>query len=185
MNTATREEIAVERWLSIAGLEGLYSVSNFGRVRSEQKTLERKSGQHTRKAQIMSPAASRAGYLSVAIGIGSNRRTCYVHTLVLEAFVSLRPTSMDACHEDGNPRNNNLKNLRWDTRAGNHADKSRHGTDTIGERHPASKLTDETVLAIRNMRAAGCSVTQMAERYGVSRMTASRAASGRSWSHIK
>lgn len=46
------------------------------------------------------------------------------------------------------------------------------------------KLTDEKVMDMRKKRAAGASVTQLANEFNVSRMTAHRAATGRSWSHI-
>ena len=49
---------------------------------------------------------------------------------------------------------------------------------------PMRKLTDEKVMDMRKKRAAGASVTQLANEFNVSRMTAHRAATGRSWSHI-
>lgn len=46
-----------------------------------------------------------------------------VHLYVLETFVGPRPEGMQACHGDGDPANNRLSNLRWDTCSNNNLDK--------------------------------------------------------------
>ena len=50
-----------------------------------------------------------------------------MHCLVLEAFIGLRPKNMECCHNDGNPQNNDLTNLRWDTKLSNAKDRIKHG----------------------------------------------------------
>lgn len=47
---------------------------------------------------------------------------------MLTAFVGPCPDGMEGCHNDGDPHNNRLDNLRWDTRANNARDAIRHGT---------------------------------------------------------
>jgi hypothetical protein len=187
MNATTKAEADVlEVWRPISGYSGLYSVSSFGRVRSEAKNVIRRNGVVCHMPQkIMRPASGATKYLSLGlVNASGERRTHYVHTLVLEHFDAPRPNGMEACHCDGDRQHNAIANLRWDTRSGNHADKKQHGTATIGESHPMRKLTDEKVMDMRKKRAAGASVTQLANEFNVSRMTAHRAATGRSWSHI-
>lgn len=187
MNATTKAEADVmEVWRPISGYAGLYSVSSLGRVRSEPKHVIRRNGVVCPMPQkIRRPASGATGYLSLGLVNASGvLRTHYVHTLVLEHFDTPRPDGMEACHCDGNRAHNAIANLRWDTRSGNHADKRQHGTATIGESHPMRKLTNEKVLAMRNRRTEGASVTQLAKEFDVSRMTAHRAATGRSWSHI-
>ena len=176
-----------EIWVPVRGYEGLYSVSNLGRIRSEPKRVFRKNGVVCDQPQkVMSPASGASKYLSLRFkGVDGSYRTHYVHTLVLENFVSPRPPGMEVCHCDGNRQNNAVGNLRWDTRSGNHQDKRAHGTGTIGERHPSAKLTDELVRKMRSMRADGIPVRQLAGEFSVSLGTAFRAISGKSWSHIK
>lgn len=53
--------------------------------------------------------------------------TYRVNVLVLLAFRGPRPSRADACHGNGDPNDNALTNLRWDTRSGNMLDASRHG----------------------------------------------------------
>ena len=59
-----------------------------------------------------------------------------VSVLVLETFRGLRPAKhFDCCHNDGNHHNNNLDNLRWDTKKSNLADAIRQGRVRRGENH--------------------------------------------------
>lgn len=177
----------IEIWVPILGYEGLYSVSNFGRVRSEPKNIYRKNGVVCfQPKKVMHPASGKSKYLTLRLkGRDGLYRTHYVHTLVLENFISPRPDGMEACHCDGNRQNNKVFNLRWDTRIGNHRDKRIHGTGTIGERHPGAKLSDEIVKTMRSMRADGVPVRKLASQFSVSVGTAFRAISGKHWGHIK
>ena len=181
MNTAT-----VEQWLPVVGYEDSYSVSNFGRVRSEARVIQCVNRSDFRlKQHVMTPASGKSMYLSVRLVSDAVATTRYVHHLVLEAFVGPKPSpGMDACHGDNNRKNNRADNLRWDSRSGNHADKKIHGTGTAGERHPMAKLTEAAVLQMRARRALGASITTLANEFGVTRMTAHRASTGRTWSHI-
>ncbi len=81
------------------------------------------------------------------------------------AFIGAPPTELhEVAHHDGDPSNNAVTNLRWATRAENHADKLRHGTHNRGERHPLSKVTDAQVAA---MRASTRSAKHLAAEHGI------------------
>ncbi len=56
---------------------------------------------------------------------------------------------MVTCHNDGNPANNRLSNLRWGTLSSNEIDKIKHGTSNHGERHGRAKLNEQQVRIIR------------------------------------
>jgi hypothetical protein len=109
----------------------------------------------------------------------------YLHRLVCEAIHGPGPEGTECCHRDGNSRNNDAGNLRWDTHINNEADKEHSGTRPRGERSARSKLTAATVLEMRRLRTdAGLSYLEIGRRYGVATMTARRAIVGESWSHI-
>ena len=57
---------------------------------------------------------------------------------------------MQGCHNNGDPCDNRLDNLRWDTPKNNQDDRIKHGTDPKGERNPSAKLTWEQVREIRS-----------------------------------
>lgn len=187
MNAQTLELIEPEEWCPIPDYVGLYEVSSAGRIRSLPRLVRRECGSYRTKGGIRRPGRSnRSGYLSLVLTDAlCVQRTHYVHALVLLAFVGPRPTGFDACHADNNRGNNRLSNLRWDSRSGNHADKRTHGTGTVGEQHPMARLTNDLVVALRKRRNDGASISTLAAEFNVSRMTASRAAAGKSWSHIQ
>lgn len=65
---------------------------------------------------------------TVDLRVDSVRRVRPISSLVLEAFVGLRPPGLQTCHNDGDSTNDHLSNLRWDTPSENMWDKTRHGT---------------------------------------------------------
>lgn len=109
----------------------------------------------------------------------------YISRLVLECFVGPRPLGMHGCHNDGDPKNNRVENLRWDTPRGNQADRIRHGTSNRGEKNGSAKLQESDVVEIRHLRSIGVKSAEVAVMFGVSRATVSFAATGRTWKHLQ
>lgn len=133
-----------EQWREILG--GGYWVSSHGRVASRS---------YNHGVRFLKQERTRGGYLRVTLSWRGTLVRKLVHHLVLEQFEGCRPYGLDCCHRDGNPANNRLGNLRWDTRRANEADKVRHGTRARGERHGKSKLTEKMVRKIRKLYRAG------------------------------
>ncbi len=159
----------LEQWKSVVGFEGLYEVSNKGRVRSLNKF----------KARVLKQSFNAAGYRTLTLSAHNVIYKRYVHRLVLEAFVGPCPKGMESRHLDGNPANNTRGNLIWGTKLENRNDIVRHGRLLKGDRHPGVKLTAAEVLAIRQSKQRG-----LAQIYGVSRSQIMRIKKGRSWRHI-
>ena len=110
-----------------------------------------------------------------------------VHRLMLEAFVGKCPKGMEACHNDGNPLNNNLANLRWGTRRENQMDRKIHGTFIFlyGEEHPMAKLTNDQVREIRSLYERGYYQHGIGKIFFVSKQTVSQIVQTKTWKHIK
>jgi hypothetical protein len=155
-----------EVWQPIQGYEGLYEVSDQGRVRS------------LRSGKLMKLSVANTGYMQLNLSGAPTRRIRHVHRLVLEAFVGPCPPGMEGCHANGIRSDNRLNNLRWDTRKGNMADAIAHGRTNRGERCHASKLTAEDVHAIRGSLLKN---TELAKAYGVARETIRDVRSGKRW----
>lgn len=161
-----------ERWLPVVGWEGLYSVSDDGRVRN------------TRRGRLLS-GRGHVHYPAVLLHGGGGKPTLKrVHRLVLEAFVGPCPNGMEACHIDGDRTNNRLTNLRWDTPRSNMDDKIRHGTTGRGPRNPQAKLTDASVREIRRLFTKGVKQAVLARRYGVTKYCVWDIVHRRRWSHL-
>lgn len=118
--------MSIEQWLPILEYEGLYEVSNYGRVRSLDRIDSRGNRAHGR---ILRQEVRPTGHLRVTLCRGGKAKRIFVHRLVLTAFIGPVPVGMQACHNDGNPANNVPANLRWDTIVANARDRRIHGND--------------------------------------------------------
>lgn len=145
-----------ERWLPVPGWEGSYEVSDHGRVRSVDRVTINGSRW---KGRVLKPAPHRSGHQRVVLISGKVRKNRFVHELVLLAFVGPRPIpEMDSCHGDGNPMNNRLGNLRWDTKRNNQLDAVKHGKNELALRthcprgHELAEWNNVTWYAVRGRR---------------------------------
>lgn len=118
-----------ERWLPIPEYEGLYDVSDQGRVRSHGFRVRAKGGATAfRAGRILHSVRKINGYLQVTlIGHDRRRRSCQVHQLVCATFLGPASPEQQVCHWNGDRSDNRLENLRYGTAADNAADRARHG----------------------------------------------------------
>lgn len=109
-----------EIWKDIPGYEGLYQVSNMGRVRSLDRVLIYSNGQrHSYKGVLLKPGRGKTGYLSVCLG--NHGREAGVHRLVAEVFIPNPENKSDVNHINGDKSDNRVKNLEWVSRKENMA----------------------------------------------------------------
>lgn len=125
-----------ERWKPVKGYEGIYEVSDHGRVRSLDRTVLRNEHEMKQKGRILKQYALRGKHRMVKMARNGTRRNAYVHQLVATAFIGERPEGMEVCHWDDNPQNNHVSNLRWGTHGDNMRDMNRNGNN-----HQTRKVT--------------------------------------------
>jgi hypothetical protein len=176
--------MSAEEWRMVRGYEGLYSVSNLGRVRSLARTVERGAGTQAVNERILRPGLDGQGYHMVRLAMAGVGRTVNVHRLVADAFLGPRPPKSEIAHNDGDRFNNRSDNLRYATHAENLADKLVHGTDNRGSRHGRSVLTEDQVRQIKALRGLQ-SGKSLAAMFGVSRQIVCDIHKGRRWAHIE
>jgi len=174
-------------WKSIdtyPGIEpGWYEISNDGQIRSWRKPGGGEARQRLSAPRRMKGSPNALGYPRVKLTFkDGKRRTVYIHRLVCWAFHGAAPSSRHhAAHGDGNPSNNNAKNLRWATCKQNLADRARHGTENKGRRNGRCKLTTDQVREMRRLLQNGATLRSMQEKFNVGQGTVTSIKSGRNW----
>ena len=105
-----------ETWKDVPGYEGLYSVSNYGQIRSHDRLIDRtSSGQGTYElpGRILKARIDRDGYCLITLNSGFDPKTFKVHRIVAEAFIPNPKNLPHVDHCDGDRGNNCLSNLKW------------------------------------------------------------------------
>ncbi len=164
---------STEKWLPVVGYEGLYEVSDRGRVRSLDRIdpLGR-----PRSGRVLIPTGLK--HVHVTLSVAGKKTQQAVHRLVLEAFAGPCPEWHEALHGDDDPKNNHLSNLRWGTRAENRADAVRNG------RHVGGGLGEESVLSIREMCSSGLSQREISKMFNIDQSTVSLIVNRKVWKHV-
>lgn len=114
-----------EVWKDIEGYEGIYQVSNLGRVRSLDRYIikpQPRNGVPTRyfkRGRVIALHPCRNEYINIVLKVNGGKKNCMVHRLVAKAFVSGYFEGADVNHKDCNRQNNRADNLEWMTRRDN------------------------------------------------------------------
>lgn len=135
----------------------------------------------------LGPNVDRDGYLRVSLYYNKRLHKYKVHRLICEAFHGPCPEGLECRHLNGDRTDNLAENLVWGTPAENQADRVRNGTmnPLRGEKHHATKLTENDVRAIRKTYATGnVNQRQLAKLYGMSRWQIGRIVRGQDWQHV-
>ena len=101
------ELIVKEEWKDVIGYEGLYQISNLGRVKSIRKNI------------ILRCSNTTTGYKKIELCVNGKVKTFKVHRLVGFAFIPNPENKPNINHKDGNPINNYIENLEWCTQREN------------------------------------------------------------------
>ena len=115
------EDLPGEEWRDVVGYEGLYQVSNLGRVKVLKHPVERGFCKCFTKESIIKPRIKDNGYLFVGLSKGTTKsmKNRYIHRLVAEAFIPNNQNKPQVDHIDGDKKNNMVENLIWATQEEN------------------------------------------------------------------
>lgn len=113
----------MEIWKDIVGFEGLYQVSNFGNVKSLQKT--RKTGKKGTTIRVypekilMPSSCSNNNYKIVTLSSFGKQKYFTIHRLVANHFLENPFRKSQVNHKNGIKTDNSVENLEWVTNSEN------------------------------------------------------------------
>ncbi len=170
-----------EIWKDIKDYEGLYQISNMGRVRS----LERQTSHgHKLIERILTPVNDKDGYLGIRISKDGTAKGFKIHRLVANAFIPNLENKPTVNHIDGNKKNNAVCNLEWAT----HSENARHAYNTglqpLKSMKGLQKLTIEQAEIIRTKYTPGSKkygARALGRKYGVSSTTIRQVLKGKTY----
>lgn len=102
------ESIQGEQWQFIPGYEGVYQVSNLGRVRNVKY-----------RGKLLSISVKSNGYCRVTLSDSNKNKDFYIHRLVAEAFIPNPECKPEVNHIHGNKNDNRASQLEWSDRSNN------------------------------------------------------------------
>lgn len=138
-----------EEWRPVLGYEGLYEVSNQGRVRALQAVKGYKAGRLRKITQ------NQYGYQYVPLSKNGKARNHFLHVLVAEAFWGPKPAGLVVNHKNGVKTDCRLENLEFVTPRENCLHRSRVLGKCRGEAHYKARFTDQELEMMRQMARQG------------------------------
>ncbi len=184
-------ENSTVEYRDIPGFPG-YQVGTDGMIRSRRRfggdgrsKILGKLSVLVQEWRTLNPQGNPRMYKRVCLCKDGKKLGRFVHHLVLEVFVGPRPDGMEACHRNGDWRDNRLENLRWGTPESNYRDRDAHGHTARGEHGGQAKLTEEQAKEALALRRAGVGLRVIGERFGVSESCIHLLSKGRNWKHLR
>lgn len=163
-----------EIWKEIIGYEGLYLISNLGRVRSL-----RKNGDF-----FLRCSPNSYGYPTACLSKDGGYKQVKVHSLLAKHFIPNPENKPQVNHKNGIKGDNSLENLEWVT----HKENLNHAFDlnlsAYGERSYKAKLTNEDVLQIAKLSGCRSVAILLGRIYGVSYITIEKIWAGLTWKRV-
>jgi len=102
-----------ELWKDIPEYEGLYQVSNLGRVKALERYVKNHSKMQKLNEKIKKNSIKKNGYASTILWKENKYCNVLIHRLVAEMFIPNPNNLPQVNHKDGNKQNNNVENLEW------------------------------------------------------------------------
>lgn len=171
-----------EIWRDIEGFDGMYQVSNLGRV----KSLYRTTKEITEEGRILKASIGKRGYWYVALFKDGKNHTKTVHRLMANAFMPNPDNLPNINHISGIRSDNRLENFEWCTQKQNMHHAFRTGlVNNTGEMNGMSLLTEGDVVQIKHTLKNGYfNLQDIADEYNISLTAIYDIKAGRTWKHV-
>lgn len=138
-----------EVWKDIDGFEGVYQISNLGRVKSLRRYRKSKLGKNVLiEETILNGAVDAYGYKIIGLSKNGKSHRKKIHRLIAEAFIPNSENKPQINHIDGDKLNNSIENLEWCTSSENNLHKARNLG--VGKTRDRVKSREPVLMLARN-----------------------------------
>lgn len=183
-----------EIWKDIIGFEGIYQISNFGRIKSLERLVKcgiLNSEFRIVKERILKPAINRNGYYKVCLKHKFINKTLLVHRLIAQAFIPNPENKPTINHINGIKTDNRIVNLEWCTMKENNVHafatglkRAHNKSINVGAVNSNAKLKEADVLKIRQLLSDGETLGAIAEKYNVGFTAIHKIKIGQTWKNV-
>jgi hypothetical protein len=168
----------LEEWRPVVGYEGIYEVSNLGRVKRIRTATCTQAG------LILRTNPQWHGYHLVSLYLSGVQKVISVHRVVARVFHGPCSDGHEVNHIDGDKANNAASNLEYITRAQNLAHADQMGLTRRGVLNGKAKLTDDDIRLIRSAPTTHGMQSILARRYGVRQGVIWNIINRKAWKHV-
>lgn len=174
----------MEVWKSVVGYEGLYEVSDLGRVKTLKRSYTSTFGTVNLKEKIRVLSLLPNGYLQLTLHKNGSKTHFLAHRLVALSFIPNPENKPCVNHKNGIRNDNRIENLEWVTSKENIHHAINFGNqNNVGENHPMVKLNESQVFDIK-YNLGHLPNMEVAKKFNVSRDIIWRIRRGLNWTHI-
>ena len=150
-NFENLEDLDGEIWKDVPEYEGLYQVSNKGRIKRDN--------------HLIKPVIQKTGYLCISLCKNSISKTHRVHKLIAKVFIPNPNNYQLINHKNGNKQDNRVENLEWCTRSYNNW----HAIFILDKGHNKLSIEDATTIRKDVLNGKYKSVKEISEKYKCNR----------------
>lgn len=175
----------IQAWKPCPDFELSYEISNFGEVRSVDRTVPNRNG--LIKGKVIKQVLNKKGYSQVRLYKNNKYLIQNPHRLVAKAFIPNLYNKPQVNHIDGNKLNNNIDNLAWVDNSENQKHAYRLGLQPSrsGENNGRSILNDAQVTEIKLLYNSGKTILEISNIYNIKIQVIRHIIYGRTWKSNK
>lgn len=174
-----------EEWTQMEGFEGVFDMSNLGRIKSLERLSPYKHSFRKVKEKILTASVNRYNYYKYTLCYNKKYTNVLLHRMIAIHFIENPENKPEVNHIDGVTTNNDLWNLEWNTPKENIANAFKLGAMYCrkGTRNNGSKMTEAQVLEIRELKGK-MTYPEISKIYGIDVSTIGNIINRKSWNHI-
>ncbi len=177
---ANKEEV----WKDVEEYEGIYQISNLGRVKSLERTVKGYISLTNLPERILKQNPDTRGYLMVRLYKNGIAKTKKVHRLVAKSFIPNSKNLATINHINGIKHDNRVENLEWMTYKENSIHAYKTGLNkSVLSNNGRSKLKETDVLEIMKLKSS-YSQRKIAKMFSISRSVVKSIHDGKTWTRL-